>query len=323
VAKARKAPRPERAAGDATADIRVRLFDGTRSFIDSKRTYLLRLLDGEQRRSVEKEYRGADRTFSVPFHDSFADTYTVLVSADDCGDAGFYPLNVNPSRPAAADLMLVAKDPQFDFGPADWDRIQQQWPVAYRALAFGASAAAARARYDALLGMHLQAAALWNIVTSMRDVHLPQATVLDYVREVIWDAPLGPAQDRFFAYADVRLIEQVETATAQGTFAPEPHPGLFHPEATRSWKEIRFGEANLQLTFHEKVTKKVNGETWVRMEPDIDYYKDLGGHALLEVLPNTITGGKTNPVSVYVLRWIAGRHAGVSEFNPPYTIVGP
>jgi hypothetical protein len=24
---------------------------------------------------------------------------------------------------------------------------------------------------------------------------------------------------------------------------------------------------------------------------------------------------------VYVLRWIAGRHAGVAEFNPPYIVV--
>jgi hypothetical protein len=169
----------------------------------------------------------------------------------------------------------------------------------------------------------LQAAALWNILTAMRDVHLPQSTVLDYLREVIWDPPLGPAQDRFFAFADIRLIEQIVTATAQGTFTPEPHPGLFHPDATRSWKQIAFGEANLQLTFHEGITKKVNGDTWVRIEPDIDYYKDLAAHALLEVLPNTVTKGKTNPATVYVLRWIAGRHAGVPEFDPPYSIVGP
>jgi hypothetical protein len=57
------------------------------------------------------------------------------------------------------------------------------------------------------------------------------------------------------------------------------------------------------------------------MEPDIDYYKDLAAHALLEVLVNGITQTLTNPRQVYVLRWIAGRHAGVPEFNPPYTIV--
>ena len=56
------------------------------------------------------------------------------------------------------------------------------------------------------------------------------------------------------------------------------------------------------------------------MEPDIDYYRDPAAHLLLEGLPNAITKGLTNPEMVYVLRWIAGRHAGVPEFNPPYVI---
>jgi hypothetical protein len=53
----------------------------------------------------------------------------------------------------------------------------------------------------------------------------------------------------------------------------------------------------------------------------MDYYKDIGAHTLLEVLPNTISGRLTDPKQVYMLRWIAGRHAGVPEFDPPYTIV--
>jgi hypothetical protein len=53
----------------------------------------------------------------------------------------------------------------------------------------------------------------------------------------------------------------------------------------------------------------------------MDYYKDLANHALLEVIPNAITGGLTNPEMIYVLRWIAGRRAGIPDFNPPYTIV--
>lgn len=61
---------------------------------------------------------------------------------------------------------------------------------------------------------------------------------------------------------------------------------------------------------------------YICVEPDIDYYKDIGAHALLEVIPNALTGGLTNPEMVYVLRWIAGRHVGVAEFDPPYTIVG-
>jgi hypothetical protein len=37
-------------------------------------------------------------------------------------------------------------------------------------------------------------------------------------------------------------------------------------------------------------------------------------------LPNKLTDSLTDPQQVYVLRWIAGRHAGVPNFEPPYTL---
>ena len=129
------------------------------------------------------------------------------------------------------------------------------------------------------------------------------------------------ARDRFFAYCDARLIEQVRTAAAPGLFAPEVGTGFFHKGTTAGWKQIQFGEANMQLTFHENDQASIDGMSCIVVEPDIDYYKDLGAHALIEVLGNAITGGLKNPEVVYVLRWIAGRHAGVPEFNSPYTIV--
>jgi hypothetical protein len=58
----------------------------------------------------------------------------------------------------------------------------------------------------------------------------------------------------------------------------------------------------------------------VMIEPDIDYYKDPLAHALLEVAANKLTNSLTDPHQVYVLRWMAGRHAGVPNFEPPYTI---
>lgn len=131
----------------------------------------------------------------------------------------------------------------------------------------------------------------------------------------------APAQDRFYAWADSALVDQVRRAARQGEFAPEANPGSFHAGATSSYKQIQFGEANVQLTFHENDTRTLDGVACVAVEPDIDYYKDVGAHALLEVLPNFITGGLTDPKVVYALRWIAGRHAGVPDFDPPYTIV--
>ena len=66
--------------------------------------------------------------------------------------------------------------------------------------------------------------------------------------------------------------------------------------------------------------KKIDGVQCLKVEPEIDYFKDLGAHTLLEVILNSITHGLTDPKKVYVLRWIAGRHAGVPEFAPPYMI---
>jgi len=97
-------------------------------------------------------------------------------------------------------------------------------------------------------------------------------------------------------------------------------PGAFHKGATSSYKQIQFGEANVQLTFHENDTQIIDGTECIVVEPDIDYYKDLLSHALLEVLVNDSGGTLTDPKNVYVLRWIAGRRAGVPEFNPPTTI---
>jgi hypothetical protein len=299
----------------------LRLFDGARRPLEDGRQYLVRILDGSQRQLLARDFSRPAMEFEVPVNDNLDDRYTVLVSASHSRDAGFYPIIVKRDVRIPVDLMLIPKPHAFDFGEADWDQIKGDWPAAYRALAFGVPESDARARYDALLGAPLPAAALWNIMTTMRDVQLPQGSPLDYLREVVWDGELAPSGDRFFAFADARLIEQVELAHQQGTFEPEPNPGLFHAGATRSFKHVAFGEANLQLTFHEGTTKNVAGETWVRVEPDIDYYKDVLAHALLEVLPHQLGGPKTDPAIVYVLRWIAGRHAGVAEFAPPFSLV--
>ena len=324
MARKRKKTATRRAAPRSAAPsgmILLQVFDGTRRPVAPTRKYLARIFDGSQRELLARDLSGPNITFVGPFQDNLDNRYTVLVSDKGSFDAGFYPVTVTRDAPAFVDLMLVPRQPRFDFSRADWDLIQANWPAAFSALAFGATADTARARYDALLDTPQQAAALWNIITSMRDVHLPQGNPLEYLREIIWEGDLAPKGDRFFAFADERLIAQVEIAHQQGVFDAEPHPALFHTDATRSFKYAGFGEANLQLTFHEGVTKTVGGETWVRIEPDIDYYKDLGAHALLEVLPHQVTGSKTSPVVAYVLRWIAGRHAGVAEFDPPYTIV--
>ena len=130
-------------------------------------------------------------------------------------------------------------------------------------------------------------------------------------------------QDRFFSYVDKTLISDVVKAGKMGSFAEEKGPGILHPGATLSYKQIQFDVTNVQLTFHEGNAKTLPGPNGpvdcVVIEPDIDYYKDLLTHFFMEVLPNKFTGGLSDPRAVYVLRWMAGKQVG-SEFNPLYSM---
>ena len=87
-----------------------------------------------------------------------------------------------------------------------------------------------------------------------------------------------------------------------------------------SREPIGAGVKNLLIGIIDDDTQNIDGTDRVVVEPDADYYKDLPAHTLLEVVANALTGSLTDPKNVYVLRWIAGRRAGVPEFNPPYTI---
>jgi hypothetical protein len=161
-------------------------------------------------------------------------------------------------------------------------------------------------------------ACLLNITTAMQQISLPQKSPLDYFKTFDLGA-LAP--DRIFGYADATLVDQVRLAARQGEFDTEPAIDLtLHGDATSSFKQKQFGEANVQLTFHERNRRTIDGVDCVYVEPDIDYFKDPAAHLLLEVIPNGLTGNVSSPRVVYVLRWIAGRHAGVPDFDPLYTI---
>jgi hypothetical protein len=320
--RSRSRPRTPRrraaaAASDpATATIRLAVFDGTRSPIDPAVPLFVRILDGTQKQLHARDHFGPTIDFNVPFHDDFADRYTVLVAADGYQQAGFTPVEVEQDAVRSLDIMLVPKPFVFDFADAQWNVLP---PGLASLFAAGASPADARDRYQALMADRPQSlASLLNLVTAMSTILLPHGTPLAYLREILWDESLQ--QDRFFAYADAALVQEVLDAVAHGVFVPEASPGLLHPGATRSFKQVQFGEANVQLTFHEGDTRTIDGTACVKVEPDIDYYRDPAAHFLLEVVPG-FGGQLTDPATVYVLRWIAGRFAGVPEFDPPFTLV--
>jgi hypothetical protein len=299
-----------------TSTLRLRIFDGTRQLFSKAASFLITITDGNQTQHVRDYFPENDITFNeLPFFDNFGDNYTVLVWAQGYQQAGYVPVKLSNAYTAELDLMLISNTPGFSFVNARFPAASSAYPF----IAAGTSSPTGEANYDQLVEQEKPLACLLNICEAMTQIALPQLTPLDYMKQIIWDAPLAPAQDRFFAWCDPVLISQIQAATAAGQFAVELNPGLFHPGATRSWKQVQFGEANVQFTFHEN-ERPPDGTNWVMVEPDIDYYQDPAAHVLLEVIPNAVTKSLTDPAQVYVLRWIAGRTAGIPEFAPLYTL---
>jgi hypothetical protein len=297
--------------------LQLRVFDGTRQLFSAPAQFLVTLTDGNRTQQIRDYYQANDITFDLPFFDNFGDNYTVVVWAKGYKQAGFTPVTLSDQYLKTLDIMLIPNEPGFSFVDARWDPAR----LLYSFLGSDVDNATGAARYDNLLDQTPKSlACLLNISETMSQIALSQGTPLDYIKQLRWDAPYAPAQDRFYAWCDSRLIDQVKNAAAAGEFAVENNPGLFHPGATSSWKQIQFGEANVQLTFHENDTMNIGGVDCVMVEPDIDYYQDLAAHALLEVIANALTHSLTDPTEVYVLRWIAGRTAGIPEFAQIYTI---
>jgi hypothetical protein len=298
--------------------VTVNLFDGARRPMPQGTQVLITVHDGAQNQIFRDFVPGPFVKLELPFHNNFSDAYSIVAFVAGHEQAGFQPVKIGPNAPVQLDLMLLPKSSAFHFGGARWTDVEARKPLL--ASIFAASAAAAPAdEYAQLMEDHPdRLACLLNITTAMQQISLPQNSPLDYFKDFDL-AALAP--DRIFGYADAKLVDQVRFAAQQGEFDIQPAIDLtLHGDATSSFKQNQFGEANVQLTFHEKNRNTIDGVDCVYVEPDIDYFKDPAAHLLLEVIPNGLTGNITNPRVVYVLRWIAGRHAGVPEFDPLYTI---
>jgi hypothetical protein len=83
----------------------------------------------------------------------------------------------------------------------------------------GSSVNETRAHYDdAWQKKPAARASLLNLATAMKVIQLPSKTPLDYFKEILWDESL--AQDRFFAYADAALVDQVRRAATDASLHP-------------------------------------------------------------------------------------------------------
>ncbi len=298
--------------------ITVNVFDGTRQAVPAGTEILITISDGNQNQVSRKTETTPSTIYSgLKIFNNFGDNYTVLASVDGYKDAGFFPVHVAEGVNQIVDLMVIPNQSTLNFSGADWKTLGDVRPALQSLLANGtADDAAAQQRYEDLMEQqHGQPlACVLNITTAMSQILLPQGNALQYLKQTVWNTI---AQDRFFAFADPALIEQVKQAVSHGEFAPAS--AALHPGATSSYKQIQFGEANVQLTFHENDRQDVDGLSCVMVEPDIDYFKDLAAHFIFEVAVNA-SGSLTDPRAVYALRWIAGRRAGVEEFDPLYTI---
>jgi hypothetical protein len=317
-----------------TGSVLINLVDGTRQPLPQRVSWSARLMDGRQP-SIRRTFPfdgsgGAELVKGLPFFDNLFDNYTLVVNAKGFVDAGWVPVKISPKRVEQVNLLLLPVDGRCNFASAQWTQLQVRRPSLSQLLSAGAKDPDdAQARYENAMEANggLALAALLNISTAMSQIRLASGnTPLDYFREVIWNSQDFPmAQDRFFAYADEALVDDVVATAKSGGFAEEKDPGIFHPGATLSYKQTQFDVTNVQLTFHQGNRKsiKVSGGKTVNcivVEPDIDYFKDPLAHFFLEVIPNKATSGLTDPREVLALRWMAGKQAGLVDFDPLFTV---
>jgi hypothetical protein len=301
----------------AGAEAVIRVFDGTRSRYSDAADLLITAMDGTHR-IVHREYHDASEIrLEVRTWDNFRDNYTFVASASGHKQMGIQGVPVKRSMASYVNLILIPSSSSYNFGRARWADVLAQKPDTAAILASGAgSQQAAAARYTDLFENNGNAAAcLLNITTAMEQVFLPEGTALSYLTSVEWNQRGSRAmkQDRFYAWARIGLVEQLERASEEGLFMSAP--AVLHPGATRSFKQKEFDQANVQFTLHENDRSEDN----ILVELDVDYYRDPAAHLLLEVLVNKF-GSITDPKTVYAMRWVAGLKAGRPAFNPLYTI---
>lgn len=325
-----------------TAQILVNLYDGSRNPLPNSIRWRARISDGRSlsdRHTDTYNMQGASALFQVKFFDNLFDAYTVIASPDGYEDSGWFPVHVHPARPERVDLMALVKNGQPSFGNATWAQLSTRRPQLAEWFVQGCQNLSADDKYGQVLeNRPLALACFLNITTAMADMRLPSGrTPLDYYWNLSWPAGDPGAQDwlartdgvfkqdRFFCYVEDTFLDDIREAADHGAFAAEPHPETFHDGATESYKQTQFDVSNVQLTFHGRDTCKLTNKTGqsmkcIKIEPDMDYYKDLLAHGLLEVLPNSLEHKLTDPRVAYVLRWMAGQRAGLPMYNPLYTV---
>jgi hypothetical protein len=299
--------------------ILLRFVDGARLPLPDNVEIQMQLLDGMRNEMrVPQPPPHVMKLDDVPFNnDRFRDRYTLLASAHGYLDSDGSVV-VNQGGIVGLKVMMIQKEPRFSF--VSWNDFKIQHSIASACISCGIDDLTAKRHYEQLQSTKPFAlACLLNLTCAMASINLAGKTPLEYLKGIIWDDTM--AQDRFFAFADAALVVAVRAAKDRGEFAEEPKPKFFHPDATCSFKQVQFDTANVQLTFHENTTEIIDGISCVKVEPDIDYFRNWVAHALLEVGPNKLMQHLTNPIVVYAMRSTTALDEDGPVFDPGYTVV--
>jgi hypothetical protein len=298
-----------------TGKLVVSLFDGEAKPLAAAEP-LITLRDGFGRQVHRDFHKRPNVEFTIPIAENAADRYSVVAWVPNCRQAGFTPLQVRAGVDDSLDLMLVPNRCHFNFANANWDTLLAKRPALTGFLQRTDNASInPRDFLENLIEQRpATAASVLNICATLLSVPLPNGTALDYLRDLDWS---DIRNDRFFAYADEALLQLLQR---NNTFKEEQLPGVFHPDATHSYKQTIYGEANVQVTFMTKINKNISGKVFFKVDVDIDYFADAGAHALLEIIPNTFFGTMTDPLQVYILRWIAAKRRR-ETLDPCFVVV--
>jgi len=309
-----------------SGNIKVNIADGQRNWlpVPPKVLVLLQLWRNGSELAHEGFHNANAINLTFEVHDNLSDQFRVVAYTDRFSQSGFHPVNLKAAQTTQIYLMLIPKGGAPDFNDAGPGSLEINGPE----LAALLNDSNDRPQFEALRTTPATAdacAAMLNITQAMNDIPTPNP-VLQYFSRILWaDLPNStfhrerPQPDRFFGFADPQLLNEIRQLNGLGKFPEEKDPSSKgHPGATCSFKQNLFGEANIQLTFHEN-EKAPEDPTKILVEADMDFFDDQLSHFFLEVIPNKLTGGKTNPLAMYVLRWMAAKQKGLN-FTPPYRI---
>jgi hypothetical protein len=217
------------------------------------------------------------------------------------------------------DMMLMPKSVQADLTTSSWSELKEEYPLFSNLLLAGAHSEPEAAAQYASLSKNKPAAvaAFFNITTALSEFRNQDGNcLLKQYKRIIWEQRLRP--DRFFAYADIKLIEIARKEKMAGRFHSVTMPWLLHPGGTLSYRQTTQSRANFQLTFHMRKRKIIDGIECVMVETDIDYYPNPFEHFFSEVLVNRLFWRLTDPAKVFYLRGIEAQHAGNPPVDTPY-----